>query len=67
MLNFSNDSVHPFDFHVSRFFENVFKEIECKLIHLYYPDEDEDEDEDEDSCRSQREIEQWGAQQRNLV
>ena len=38
-------SLDPFDFHVLRCGENVFKEKEHNLIHPYYADQDEDEHE----------------------
>ena len=41
--------------------------MQYNVIHTYYADADRDEDEDEDICRSQRELEQWEAQQEKLV
>ena len=56
------NSLDPFDFHVLRCGENVFKEEEQNLIRTYYSDEDEveDEDKDEDIRRTQRELERKG-------
>ena len=46
---------------------NIFQERQYNVIHTYHADADRDEDEDEDICRSQRELEQWEAQQEKLV
>ena len=60
------NNLDPFEYHGLRYGGNFSKEMERNLIHTYHQDEDEDQDPDQDVdgeiCRTQRELERWGAQ-----
>ena len=44
LLNRTNNSLDPFDYHVEECGADSFKKLECSLIHTYWPDREEDDD-----------------------
>ena len=44
LLNRTNISLDPFDYHVEKCGADSFKKLECSLIHTYWPDREEDDD-----------------------
>ena len=41
--------------------------MECNQIHRFYPNEEAENDDEEDIWRTQRELDDWVEEQRNLV
>ena len=48
LLNTTDYSIDPFDYHVEKCGGNSFKKIEFSLIHSYWLNQDEDDDDDDD-------------------
>ena len=44
LLNRTNNSLDPFDYHVEKCGADSFKKLECSPIHTYWPDREEDDD-----------------------
>ena len=67
LLNFTNDSVDPQDYHIAKCGEGASKTMECNQIHSFQPiEESEEEDEVVDTWRAQREFDDCVEEQRNL-
>ena len=54
LLNSTNDSVDPYDYHPLKRVEIAFEEVNFERIHTYYPNDDDDEE--EEIWTAQREI-----------
>ena len=44
LLNSTNDSLEPFDYHLAKCGEGAFETMECNQIHTCFPDEEVEED-----------------------
>ena len=66
LLNSTNDSLDPFDYHLGKCGENASKTIENIQIHSFYPyEEHEEDDEEEDIWRAHGKSNDWVQKYRN--
>ena len=60
LINSTNKSVDPYDYHIANYDERAFKAMESNVIHCFQPNEVVDEEEeDEDIWRNQRKLDEW--------
>ena len=55
LLNSTNDSLDPFDYHLAKCGEGSFKTMECNQIHSFHPNEEAEEDDEEEDNGELRE------------
>ena len=56
LLNATNESLDPFDYHLEKCGINSFKKLECSQIHTFYPHIEEDEEDEDDDVLVEEDI-----------
>ena len=60
LLNATNNSLDPFDYHVEKCGVDSFKKLECSLIHTFWPGHGEDIENEDDISDVEYEFEEDG-------
>ena len=60
LLKSTDDSLHPFDYHLGNYSEGAFKTTECNQIHSFHVNEEtEKDDQDEVILGARKEKDDW--------